>query len=139
MTSIRAGYLVEVTLFTLNSLEDEYVYIVRETEEVLGRHVSCGISKYLSTKGLISRNHAKLTVEDDILYVEDLDSRNGTYVNGKKIKKKTKLNLGDSLSLGVAGVKWDHNRTGAHFKVAGTVEKILVPDPPDFIKYDEDE
>lgn len=34
---------------------------------------------------MVSRQHARLFYEDDTLFVEDLDSTNGTYVNGERI------------------------------------------------------
>ncbi|HHY47024.1 MAG TPA: FHA domain-containing protein, partial [Firmicutes bacterium] len=32
--------------------------------------------------------------------VEDLNSKNGTLVNGRRIKKRTALKMGDQLSIG---------------------------------------
>ncbi|MDR3268349.1 MAG: FHA domain-containing protein [Tannerella sp.] len=47
----------------------------------------------------VSRRHARLTKEADGLYIEDLDSKAGTYVNGKAVKKK-KIGLRDRVLLG---------------------------------------
>lgn len=50
----------------------------------------------------ISRKHAKLWVEQDQLYLEDVGSANGTYVNERLVSKQEAfaLNDGDSLRLG---------------------------------------
>lgn len=65
------------------------------TDELLiGRAEECGLA--LNTSHL-SRRHAKLFVEGDELYIEDLKSSNGTYVNGKKIAKVTRLVEDDEL------------------------------------------
>lgn len=50
----------------------------------------------------ISRNHAVLRIIDHILHVVDLGSRNGTYVNGRKVHPEKPLLLrdGDELRLG---------------------------------------
>lgn len=47
----------------------------------------------------VSRRHAKLTREGDELYIEDIGSTNGTYVNGAPVKRK-KVGLRDKIVLG---------------------------------------
>lgn len=39
----------------------------------------------------VSSTHAKLSIEKDEIWIEDLKSTNGTMVNGKKISTKTPL------------------------------------------------
>lgn len=47
----------------------------------------------------VSRNHARITREEQVYYVEDLNSRNGTYVNGQLLpyKQKCQVKPGDRL------------------------------------------
>ena len=47
----------------------------------------------------VSRNHARITREEQCYYIEDLNSRNGTYINGKLLpyKQKCRMNPGDHL------------------------------------------
>ena len=47
----------------------------------------------------VSGHHARIVTVFDSSYVEDLDSTNGTFVNGKRIKTHT-LHNGDVLSVG---------------------------------------
>jgi len=61
----------------------------------LGRHSDNDI--FVNVDG-ISRKHAVITVLADGLEIEDLDSSNGTCVNGEKIKKSA-LNIGDEVKL----------------------------------------
>lgn len=61
----------------------------------LGRSNECDI--VLSVTHL-SRKHAELSVIGNKLVVKDLDSANGTFVNGKRIKEET-LKKGDELRL----------------------------------------
>ncbi len=49
----------------------------------------------------VSRSHAKLSVVDGTLLVADLESRNGTYVNGRKIRQRT-VDEGDWIGFGPA-------------------------------------
>lgn len=48
----------------------------------------------------VSRHHARLRLETDQLWVEDLESRNGTFVNGLKIAVPTSLREGDKIQVG---------------------------------------
>ncbi|MBZ4396216.1 FHA domain-containing protein [Myxococcus sp. MISCRS1] len=49
---------------------------------------------------LVSRRHARLYVEADILRIEDLGSRNGSRVNGAPLQGSRQLSPGDSVALG---------------------------------------
>jgi diguanylate cyclase (GGDEF)-like protein len=49
----------------------------------------------------VSRHHARLRFDTGgRLYVSDLESRNGTFVNGRKIDADTKLEAGDKIQVG---------------------------------------
>ena len=47
----------------------------------------------------ISRAHARLSNESGRLFVEDLGSTNGTFINGRRLMAREVLNPGDMLSL----------------------------------------
>ncbi|MEL7449595.1 MAG: AAA family ATPase [Pseudomonadota bacterium] len=47
----------------------------------------------------VSRHHAQILVQDDGVWVKDLNSTNGTFVNGKRIRS-VKLNDGDIMAVG---------------------------------------
>ncbi len=47
----------------------------------------------------VSRLHARLWVEEGVLMVEDLQSRNGIGIDGKRVKKG-RLEIGDELTIG---------------------------------------
>lgn len=67
-----------------------------EAATVLGRHSECNLR--VPTKD-ISRKHCEIRIDDDGVFVKDLDSTNGTYVNGDRVAE-SKLNAGDQLSIG---------------------------------------
>ncbi len=54
----------------------------------------------LSPDNTVSRRHARLTYENRAYRLEDLDSKYGTLVNGRKITEKTPLRPGDKISMG---------------------------------------
>lgn len=68
---------------------------------ILGRSSKVDVS--LPFDG-ISRQHLQVSLEGDSIYIEDLNSSNGTFVNDDKIpaKKKIKYNQDNILRLGMA-------------------------------------
>ena len=50
----------------------------------------------------VSRYHVRLTLEGQDYCVDDLDSSNGTRVNGAQISGRVALNDGDIIALGDA-------------------------------------
>lgn len=48
----------------------------------------------------VSRQHARLGVEETGCWIEDLGSRNGTRVNGQPLRERHRLNNGDRLRIG---------------------------------------
>lgn len=65
-------------------------------EMLVGREVECDIQ--LAFKQ-ISRYHAKIYVSANGVFIEDLRSSNGTYLNGKKIRARVQVSLGDQLAF----------------------------------------
>lgn len=48
----------------------------------------------------VSRRHAVIRAIDEALAVEDVGSRNGTFVNGRRIEETTVLATGDEVRFG---------------------------------------
>jgi predicted component of type VI protein secretion system len=65
----------------------------------VGRERTAGV--YLDDKTL-SREHTKFYIENGKLFVRDLDSKNGTYLNGSLIKNTQQLKAGDRVKVGSA-------------------------------------
>jgi hypothetical protein len=69
-----------------------------DDELTIGRSPGCGVAMpgdiYTSTL------HARLFRRNDQLWVEDLGSTNGTYVNSERIAKAVRLGKGDMLQVG---------------------------------------
>ena len=54
------------------------------------------------TETFVSGNHAKIYAKNNNLYVEDLNSTNGVYVNNERIQEKYKLVADDEVKIGSA-------------------------------------
>jgi sigma-B regulation protein RsbU (phosphoserine phosphatase) len=63
-------------------------YILGGNPVLIGRHPECDV---LVDDGSISRKHAKISYADGNYYIEDLDSRNGTFLNDQQVMQRTKL------------------------------------------------
>jgi len=53
---------------------------------------------------MVSRHHARITVSDDVIKLEDMGSTNGCFVNGEKVKS-SKLRVGDRVLVGTSIIK----------------------------------
>ena len=65
-------------------------------EMLVGREVECQVQL---DSGHISRYHAKISVSPNGIFVEDLKSTNGTFVNGRRIRARQRIGLGDELAF----------------------------------------
>lgn len=52
------------------------------------------------TDNAVSRRHAELTPDDGAWWLRDLQSQNGTYLNGVRLVERAKLRLGDQIRVG---------------------------------------
>lgn len=58
----------------------------------------------------VSRRHARLAVKGPSVIVEDLGSKNGTHVNGKRITKPTAIESGDEITFGSVKTSIEYSR-----------------------------
>jgi DNA-binding winged helix-turn-helix (wHTH) protein len=71
-----------------------------EGENVLGREPFAG--SFTATS--VSRRHARLTVEGMRAWLEDLGSKNGTFMRGRRVTSAQPLADGDTIELGSVAV-----------------------------------
>jgi pSer/pThr/pTyr-binding forkhead associated (FHA) protein len=71
--------------------------ILIDDNKIIGRDTSVDV---VLQGGHISRRHAELSVRDDQLWIKDLNSSNGTYVNGERITE-VQLKHHDQLQFDV--------------------------------------
>ncbi len=48
----------------------------------------------------VSRRHARFESHDGIVYVEDLESSNGTFLNGRRVDEAIEVRAGDAVDVG---------------------------------------
>lgn len=68
-----------------------------EGSNLIGRDRDCTIRIDSAT---LSRHHARITVMNGEVTVEDLGSKNGTHVNGRRVDQSVPLEDGDELQVG---------------------------------------
>lgn len=72
-----------------------------EGANVLGRTPGCAV--WLEAPG-VSRRHARIVVAQGVATLEDLGSKNGTFLGGKKLSGATILSEGDEVAIGTAAL-----------------------------------
>ncbi|MDQ3875480.1 MAG: DUF3662 and FHA domain-containing protein [Actinomycetota bacterium] len=78
-------------------------YEVEKRRVVLGRSRECDIQ--LADPN-VSRRHAELRQEGTTYWIVDLDSTNGTVINGRRLKR-AKLQDGDTITLGATDIMFE--------------------------------
>ncbi len=96
---------------------------------------------------MVSRKHARIAMQADQIWIEDLGSTNGTFVNGEKIKR-ARLKEGDRVLIGTSILKLiagdaprdgmdakrelenvaQARRTSQQRTMSGSVEEVPLPD-----------
>lgn len=70
---------------------------LNEGENLIGRAPDAEV--WVDAAG-VSRHHARITIDGDAATVEDLGSKNGTYVRGLRVTTPSRLADGDPIRLG---------------------------------------
>lgn len=81
------------------------IFLVNGYKYTIGRTTDCHIPIHHPT---VSRVHASLTVQDDQVIIEDLDSKNGTYVGEERIKEPTVLKGTTTIRIGSVPLIFEH-------------------------------
>lgn len=72
-------------------------YQVTEDGLLLGREDSCDV---VIPDTSVSREHARLLLHNGTVWVQDAGSRNGVYVNQKRVVRHRPMGPGDQLTIG---------------------------------------
>src|SRR5579885_2880098 len=88
---------------------------------VVGRRSDCDLALPLA---FVSRRHCQFTRQDSQVFVQDLESYNGTFVNGRRATTPLPVHDGDEINLGPISFRVvlqrppidtsEHELTGTH-------------------------
>jgi pSer/pThr/pTyr-binding forkhead associated (FHA) protein len=118
--------------------------IVNDKPIIVGR--SSDLDMVL-VEDMVSRKHARITMQQDQIWIEDLGSTNGSFVNGEKIKR-ARLKEGDRVLIGTSILKLiagdaprenmdakrelenvaSQRRTSQARTMSGSIEEVPLPD-----------
>ena len=118
--------------------------IVPEKQILVGR--SSDLDMVL-VEDMVSRKHARIAMQADQIWIEDLGSTNGTFVNGEKIKR-ARLKEGDRVLIGTSILKLiagdaprdsmdakrelenvaSQRRTSQARTMSGSIDEVPLPD-----------
>src|ERR671921_2617258 len=101
----RANGVPELVVEDSEILAPETRFEIGDGETSVGRATSSTI--VLRSDDYASGRHAQLTKHGGLLYVEDLGSTNGTFVNGRKTVGATPLRHGDSVRVGSTTFRYE--------------------------------
>lgn len=87
------AFILEVTFPD----ETRVDFPLKEGINLIGRESSCDITL---ADASISRHHASLTVHAGMVVLKDLDSKNATFVDGKRLTEEVELHPDTTISFG---------------------------------------
>lgn len=99
-------------------------FLVEGQHAVLGRHPDCDVVLDVAA---VSRHHAKIIHETGRYFLEDLGSRNGTFINGQMIHGRAALQEGDQVGICDLAFHFHLDQN----EPTGSIMPLLVDDSPD--------
>ncbi len=92
--------MAEKKWFLRGKLKDNSPWFipVDKSEIIIGRSRDCSLILQAPS---ISRRHSQLRIFGDAVYLKDMGSRNGTYINGVKLNDEKELRDGDIIRMGM--------------------------------------
>ncbi|QDT11756.1 EAL domain-containing protein [Planctomycetes bacterium K23_9] len=98
---------------------------------VVGRNHGSALKLRFKT---VSGQHAAMSVEDGYLFLTDLNSTNGTYVNGTRITGRVAINEEDLIHFAEAPFRVRRQSPTGH--VTGTIEKSVCDEALALVQFD---
>jgi pSer/pThr/pTyr-binding forkhead associated (FHA) protein len=121
---------MDITLVLEKRRKRSQSFHLRRAETVVGRQQGSGLR---IPSAEVSRRHCLLRVEEDgYLTVEDLDSVNGTYLNGERVSGVEVVRPGDRLQIGPVTLVAEYQLTQA------ALDRILAGPDAEVVEEDEE-
>jgi predicted component of type VI protein secretion system len=100
---------------------------IKRNKLLIGRAEECDV-RPLSEE--VSRRHCAVHAGPEDVFVEDLGSRNGTFVNGVRITQKTKVASGDLIRVGSLELKVSCSEPAARGSEDDVSRWLMADDAP---------
>jgi pSer/pThr/pTyr-binding forkhead associated (FHA) protein len=84
-------------LIVASSSHEGELIPIRKFPFVIGRNKGCHLH---AASEFVSRRHCQIFLHDDKFHLVDLDSTNGTFLNGQAIHQEQELSSGDRIHVG---------------------------------------
>jgi sigma-B regulation protein RsbU (phosphoserine phosphatase) len=95
---------------------------------VLGRHPDCDV---VIESAAVSRQHAQILRMDGTFFIEDLGSRNGTFVNGQLVQGRQRLADGDRIRVCEVALQFiDASSSVRPTETSSSSLAVMVDDEP---------
>lgn len=91
---------VEMKMLQLRKLRNGQVFKISKDDCIIGKSPDMA-DFVIEGNQAVSRKHAKISKKNNSYYLSDLDSLNGTYLNGRKVRSKEEavLRIGDIVRI----------------------------------------
>ena len=101
------------------------IFELNKNEISVGRDIS---NDFVINDAEVSRKHAKLTLEGDRYKIEDLNSTNGTYIDGQRLIGPHVMAIGEIIMFGDnVGVIFDGEPAKPDVTLPGTIDLGSTP------------
>jgi serine phosphatase RsbU (regulator of sigma subunit) len=107
----------------LRDIKGDREFPLREKVTVIGREHTCDIVVGIPTT---SGRHAMLLNSGGVYFVEDLDSVNGTYVNGQRLRQRRRLKSGDRIEVPGLAITFQSDETADQGAAPAGVERTIM-------------
>lgn len=107
---------MDVNLILFKKDGSQKAFTLPSDTTIIGRRHDCDLCIPLK---IVSRRHCQLNLNKEDVKIRDLDSRNGTFLNGKRIDETT-VQAGDYIKIGPLTFL---------LQIDGEPEKIVPPKP----------
>jgi ABC transport system ATP-binding/permease protein len=99
LNSVKMQTVLELVGFNISQTNR---YKIQKDKIIVGRSNEADF-KINFDAAIVSREHLEIFWQDDSYFVSDLNSFNGTFLNGNRLYRPTKIQYGDFLQLGING------------------------------------
>jgi hypothetical protein len=95
----------QLVVLASSALEEGASYDLAATQLTVGRGANNDLA--LENDEFASARHARIEPRRDGVYVEDIGSTNGTFVNGIRLARERRLTPGDIVRVGETDLRYD--------------------------------